>query len=183
MGNALCVVRTVLVVDDDDLLLSAYRRCMERTYTVLVAKTAAEALAIAAKRRPDVAIVDLHLGSESGIDLIRALKRAHPQLFAVLISGYASVDIAVTAMRAGADDVLPKPVTSAEILKRVGDPRVEPREIETPTLARAQWEHVHRVLSDCDGNVSMAARRLGMYRSTLQRWLRRHAPRARASMS
>jgi ActR/RegA family two-component response regulator len=53
---------------------------------------------------------------------------------------------------------------------------VQPETV-TPTLARAQWEHVQPVLNDSNGNISMAARKLGVYRSTLQRWLRRHAPR------
>lgn len=179
MGRVTCDVRTVLVVDDDERLLAAYARSLERTYAVFLAQTSAAALDLARCHRPDVVIVDLQLGSESGIDLVRAMKAMNPAMFAVIISGYASVEIAVAAMRAGADDVLPKPCTSKEILQRVtGDRSTEA--IETPTLARAQWEHVQRVLADCGGNVSMAARRLGMYRSTLQRWLRRHAPRASA---
>jgi len=168
------MVHSVLVVDDDGGLLAAYQRSLGRSYTVLLAKTTAEALELARQHRPDVAIVDYQLKNESGIELVRALKSLDRNIFAVLISGYASVEVAVAAMRAGADDVLPKPITSGEILRRIG-PQPDPR-VETPTLARAQWEHVQRVLADCNGNISMAARRLGMYRSTLQRWLRKHPP-------
>jgi two-component system response regulator RegA len=179
MVDARSAVRTVLVVDDDERLLAAYERALERRYRVLLATTSAHGLALARTRRPDVAIVDLQLKLESGLELIRALKAHDPNMFVVLISGYASVEVAVAAIRAGADDVMPKPVTASEILDRLAGPRIEVP-VETPTLERAQWEHIHRVLADCGGNISMAARRLGMYRSTLQRWLRRTAPRSHA---
>lgn len=45
-----------------------------------------------------------------------------------------------------------------------------------PSLERVQWEYVHAVLDACDGNVSEAARQLGIYRQSLQRMLRRHPP-------
>ena len=49
-------------------------------------------------------------------------------------------------------------------------------EPETPSLARAEWEHIHRVLADCGGNISEAARRLGIHRRSLQRKLQKRAP-------
>ncbi|HEY1065540.1 MAG TPA: helix-turn-helix domain-containing protein, partial [Pirellulales bacterium] len=47
---------------------------------------------------------------------------------------------------------------------------------ETLTLARAEWEHINRVLADCGGNISEAARRLGLHRRSLQRKLQKLAP-------
>jgi len=169
---------TVLIVDDDRNLLASFASHVGRRTgsLALTATTSSSAMELANKHRPELAIVDLQLGSESGIELIRELKREHPAITAVLISGYSSVQSTVLAMRAGADDVLVKPITWAEIMQRLEpDGGGEPPP-QTPTLARAQWEHIHRVLADCDGNISLAARKLGMYRSTLQRWLRRHAP-------
>lgn len=168
----------MLVVDDDERLLAAYERGLGRERTVLVARDSRHALALARHMHPDLAIVDLQLGAESGIDLIRALKADHPELCAILVSGYSSVESTIRAIRAGADDVIAKPVTHGELLARLGSESDAEHPIETPTLAQAQWEHVQRVLADCGGNVSLAARRLGMYRSTLQRLLRRHAPSA-----
>lgn len=168
--------QTVLVVDDDERLLSAFVRYLGSARRVLTATHMAAALALSRREAPELAIVDLCLGQESGIDLIQALKQDRPNMKVVLLSGYASVQTTVLAMRAGADDVLAKPVTWTEIVRRLDDERQPAAPIDTPTLARAQWEHVQRVLSDCSGNISLTARKLGIDRSTLQRWLRRPAP-------
>ncbi len=89
------------------------------------------------------------------------------------------MDVTVAAVRAGADIIAFKPITFREIIQRLeeGEEAEEPALDDTPSLARAEWEHIMRVLSDCDGNVSAAARRLGIYRSSLQRRLRKYAPR------
>ena len=179
MGQPACRFQTVLVVDDDERVLAAFERSIKgAARRVLTATTSAAALAAARREGPDLAIVDLQLGSESGIEVIRALKQSSPAIVAVLISGYASVQTTVLAMRAGADDVLAKPITWSEMLYRLDGCAGQPPPSDTPTLARVQWEHVSRVLSDCDGNVSLTARKLGIDRSTLQRWLRRQAPSA-----
>ena len=98
----------------------------------------------------------------------------------VLVSGYLTIDTTVVAVQAGADVVVTKPITAGEILRRVdGRHQDRPARIETPTLADAEAEHIARVLTDCDGNISEAARRLGIYRSSLQRKLRKLAPPSR----
>lgn len=125
----------------------------------------------------DLAIVDLRIGESSGIDLVRELRDTLPELPIAFCSGYLSVDVTVAAVRAGADIIAFKPITFKEVLQRLEEGAAEPDLEETPSLARAEWEHIMRVLSDCDGNVSAAARRLGIYRSSLQRRLRKYAPR------
>ena len=56
------------------------------------------------------------------------------------------------------------------------DPKQSTHSYQAPSLARAEWEHIQRVLSDCGGNVSEAARRLGIHRRSLQRKLQKFAP-------
>lgn len=175
-------VRSVLVADDDDLLLSVARRSLARAHAVFTANTKAAAHAVVEREVPDLAIIDLRFGTENGIDLVRELKALAPAMFVTLYSAYLSVSTTVVAMRAGADLVVFKPVTFKDIVRRVEEDRLdgEPAnddDEETPTLARVEWEHITRVLADCDGNVSEAARRLGIFRSSLQRRLRKHAPR------
>ncbi|MDB4959810.1 MAG: two component transcriptional regulator, Fis family [Myxococcales bacterium] len=171
-------IRTVLAVDDDETLLAALVRSLGHNRTILTATTPAAARTLAKTRPPDLAIVDMRIGSSSGIELIRNLKSDLPNTVIALISGYLSVESTVAAVRAGADVILCKPVTAREILRRVeqGMPE-DPDRDETPTLARAETEHIARVIADCHGNLSEAARRLGIYRSSLQRRLRKHSPR------
>jgi len=174
------VIRTVLAVDDDEQVLAGYRQGFGRDRTVLTTADPIAARQLAQSERCDLAIIDLRLQGESGITLTRDLRRTCPDMVIALCSGYLSVEIAVAAVHAGANAVLFKPITAREILRRIETgPSLEPDPDpgETPTLARAEWEHITRVLADCDGNVSAAARRLGIYRSSLQRRLRKFAPR------
>jgi two-component system response regulator RegA len=86
----------------------------------------------------------------------------------------------VEAIRLGAADYLLKPVDPEELLSALdpSTPRHSSKEKpDLPTLERAQWEYIHRVLSQCEGNISEAARRLGLHRQSLQRMLRRNPPR------
>lgn len=169
-------LQNILVVDQDEQILGSWKRAA-REYDLVTAVDAVTARQLASTRRPDLAIVELRLGSTSGIDLIREIKRELPDVIAVLCSGYLSVAAAVAAVRAGADIVVFKPVTFREILQRVQE-HTEDQELDledAPTLppARADWEHIRRVLGECNGNVSMAAHRLGIYRSSPLRHLQK----------
>jgi two-component system response regulator RegA len=172
-------IRSVLVVDDDERVVSTLARSLRHHCAVATARAPAEAIAIAQQMKPDLVVVDLQLGEHSGLELLRTIKSELPTARTVLLSGYLSVDTTVAAVRAGADLVLAKPVRAMELLRRAelrvanGD---EPITIRTPTLAEAVSQHISRVMSDCGGNVSEAARRLGIYRSSLQRKLRKLTP-------
>jgi two-component system response regulator RegA len=166
----------VLVVDDDQQILDGWRRGAGRERVVLGARDPVSARKLARANEFDLAIVDLRLGRASGIELVRDLRAEVPDLLIALCSGYVSVDVTVAAIRAGADAVVYKPTTFKEVLRRVQRTSAEPNLSETPSLARAEWEHMMRVLEDCNGNVSAAARRLGIFRSSLQRRLRKIAP-------
>lgn len=172
-------IETVLVVDDEAPVRTLFERAFtRRERRVMTAAGPREATALATLHKPDLAIVDLRLGTASGIDVIRDLKRRCSSATIVMISGYLSIDATVAAVRAGADFVLLKPVSCDEILARVDHGAQVPLPTDaTPTLARVEWEHISRVMTDCNGNISMAARRLGVYRSTLQRRLRKEPPR------
>jgi two-component system response regulator RegA len=95
----------------------------------------------------------------------------------VLATGYASIASAVEAIKRGAHDYLPKPLEADAVARALLEDRAEPAPATDPPadvplpLRRLEWEHIQRVLAECDGNVSAAARRLGMHRRTLQRKL------------
>lgn len=167
-------MKTILAVDDDHLQLNALARSLRLQKTVYTTTDSQSALELARRQRPDLAIIDMHLGGASGIALVRTLRAEFPDMVIALVSAYLSVEATVMAVRAGADHVLPKPILGHEILRRLDEALPdEPDYRETPTLERAEAEHIARVLADCGGNISEAARRLGVYRSSLQRRLRK----------
>lgn len=172
-------IGSVLVVDDDERVIASLVRSLGFRCAVTTARTSKEAMVVARRVHPDLAIIDLQLGTESGLDVIRSLKAELPATRTALLSGYLSVDTTVAAVRAGADVVMSKPARVAEILRRAEVPPSEPPPaLDTPSLDEAISEHIARVLTDCDGNISEAARRLGIARSSLQRKLRKRTPLA-----
>jgi len=170
---------SVLVVDDDDVFRTRLARALEdRGYEVRAAADAPTALELARSESPELAVVDLKMPGPSGLDLVRDLVAIDPSTRVLVLTGYGSIASAVEAMRLGAVHYMAKPADADEILAALGrEDERPPSEIRAPSLARAEWEHIQRVLADADGNVSEAARRLGLHRRSLQRKLRKYPPR------
>jgi len=172
-------VRSVLIVDDDKRVLHSCERSLKSERDVYVTTEPARARTLIRSYKPDAAIVDLRIGEESGIELIHDLRELHPGVKIALLSGYLSVTVTMAAVKAGAEVVLSKPVGAREIVRHLEEGTTpEPDIHETPTLERVEWEHINRVVADTGGNLSEAARRLGIYRQTLQRRLQRKPPKA-----
>jgi two-component system response regulator RegA len=173
---------SVLVVDDDEVFRTRLARALEdRGLAVTVAGDHPSALAEARRESPELAIVDLKMPGRSGLEVVRDLRALDAGTRMVVLTGYGSIATAVEAIKLGALHYLPKPADCDEILAALGvavgdgtdGATLEPA---TPTLARAEWEHIHRVLADCAGNISEAARRLGIHRRSLQRKLGKYPP-------
>jgi two-component system response regulator RegA len=167
---------SLLVVEDDEILRERLARAFRaRGLDVRAAATVEEAEQLASSDPPDLALVDLRLGSSSGLDLVAALNRIDPETTIVVLTGYGSVATAVEALRRGAAHYLTKPADADEILAafdRVqGEAAAQSAPLQPMSLDRVEWEHINRVLMDCGGNVSEAARVLGLHRRTLQRKL------------
>ena len=168
----------VLLIDDDEVFLHVLGRALgARGFEVTSAKDGAEALARCVDFQPRYIVLDLKLGSESGLALIPRLNAARPGVRILLLTGYASIATAVEAIKRGAHDYLAKPVDADQVAQALlghaaaahGAPENLPD--APPPLKRLEWEHIQRVLNECDGNISEAARRLGLHRRTLQRKL------------
>ena len=170
---------TLLLVDDDGVYRERLAKAMRaRGYEVRTAADAEAAVALAEVESPELAVLDLRMPGESGLDLLRRLKAIDPTTKILMLTGYGSIATALEAVRLGAVHYLTKPVDVDEILAafdRDGAP-AETLDTETPSLARVEWEHLQRVLNDCEGNLSEAARRLGMHRRSLQRKADRKRP-------
>lgn len=175
---------SVLVVDDDRVLRERLARALrDRGFDVVAAGDAEEALSVVdATGVPDRAVVDLRMPGRSGLELVRDLRDRAPDARIVVLTGYGSIASAVEAMRLGATNYLSKPADADDVVAAFDAPDTptdDPVEsgVEAPSLARAEWEHINRVLTDCDGNVSEAARRLGLHRRSLQRKLAKMPPK------
>ncbi len=117
----------VLIVDDEPNIRRTLRVALEAMgHAVEEAPGSREALAAARGRPFDVALVDLRLGGDSGLDLLEPLLAESPRLAVVLITAHASIDSALEAIRRGAFDYLPKPFTPGQVravLERVAKVR------------------------------------------------------------
>lgn len=170
--------QTIMIVDDDRAYCSALAGALRRRgYQTVVAHSYEDALSEAEAWRPERAIVDLRMPGKGGLEVVSALRAMLPEVRMVLLTGYGSIATAVEAIKFGAVHYLTKPAEIEEVLAAFE--RTEPVLVDNPPATKAtpldelEWEHLQRVLTDAGGNISEAARRLGMHRRSLQRKLAR----------
>jgi len=171
----------VLVVDDEEVFRERLCRALrERGWETYQTGKGHETLEIVSKMSPDLVLLDLKMPEISGLDLIEGIKHLDSTITVVILTGYGSIATAMQGFRLGADHYLGKPVDADQILAayqevQAGLPgKTVPATV--PTLARVEWEHIQRVLSDCSGNISQAAKLLGIHRRSLQRKLMKYPP-------
>jgi two-component system response regulator RegA len=173
---------SILIVDDDEVFRTRLARAfVDRGYDVRTAGDYDSAVATAQGDSPELAVLDLKMPGRSGLELVKALREIDPATKMLVLTGYGSIATAIDAVRLGATYYLAKPADADDIVAafaRGEAPPLEPPDIDykAPSLARAEWEHINRVLSDCGGNISEAARRLGIHRRSLQRKLQKYPP-------
>jgi two-component system response regulator RegA len=176
---------SILLADDSQLFRERLARAFrERGFRVQTACNYDEAMEAARSQPPQLAVVDLRMPGKSGLELVRDLIALQAGIRVLVLSGFGSIATAVDAVKLGAVNFLPKPADADDILAAFERSDVElPDDVsastdatDVPSLARAEWEHIHRILADCEGNISEAARRLGIHRRSLQRKLRKRAP-------
>lgn len=175
---------SILVVDDDEIFCARLVAALEaRSYRVFSASNYKEALKVGHVEQPDYAIMDLRLPQKTGLDLLEEFLQISQRTKIVMLTGYGSIATALSAVRLGAVSYLTKPANADEILRALSssENQIE-QELTTPvpavpSLARTEWEHIQRILSDCNGNISRAAKSLGIPRRSLQRKLAKFPPK------
>lgn len=172
--------RSLVIVEDDADLARTLKRSFERrSYTVALAASPAELdsylAALPEGDAPGYALVDLKLGTESGLTCVKALADRSRETVIVVLTGYASIATAVEAIKLGASNYLPKPANGDDIEaafgRTGGDASVAIAERPTRSVKTIEWEHIHETLAATGFNISETARRLGMHRRTLARKL------------
>ncbi len=176
---------SLLVVDDDRVFSDVVSRALvNRGFSVRVAHDAQSALRIADDDSPEYALVDLKLPDQSGLKIVSRLVANDPHTRVVVLTGNATVQTAVEAIKLGAIYYLTKPADADQIVAAFhrdrGDDSVSISVAPMP-VEQVEWDHIQHVLRDNGGNISATARALSMHRRTLQRKLRRHPATAAAT--
>lgn len=165
----------LLITDDDELFSSTLARQLTRKgYVCTLAHSAAQAGVCVETQLFDAAITDLVMPGDSGLKLVQHLHELDPELPILVLTGYASITTAVEAIKLGARQYLAKPATIEEILGALEQTQGNANlDITAKPLSvdRLEWEHIQKVLTEHDGNISATARALNMHRRTLQRKL------------
>jgi two-component system response regulator RegA len=171
----------LLIVEDDqrfaETLATEFR---DRGYVVEWVEDLV-ALAAVDPRPFGFAVVDLRLRRDNGLEAVKNIKQRSPETRTIVLTGYGSIATAVQATKNGAVNYLTKPVDMDELENALlNDVQIDG---ETPipekfqSLDRHEREYIEYVLNECGGNISQAARRLGLHRQSLQRKLRKFTPR------
>jgi two-component system response regulator RegA len=171
----------LLLVDDDPTFTRVMARALTRRgLRVSTAGSAEEGLVLAEQDLPDYAVLDLKMGGDSGLVLLPKLLELDPEMRVLILTGYSSIATAVEAIKRGACNYLCKQADADDVLTALLSEHADLESLvpENPmSVDRLQWEHIQRVLSEHDGNISATARALGMHRRTLQRKLQKRPVR------
>ncbi|MBN1217767.1 MAG: response regulator transcription factor [Anaerolineae bacterium] len=147
----------ILVVDDEDTLRHFLRlNLQDQGYRVSEAADGQIALRLIEKYQFDVALVDLHLTDMHGLDIMRHLRQVSPKTSVIILTGYATLDSSIEALRQGAHDYLIKPCRTTELLASVAD-GIARQSVEPPTLHR---EEAQSVLEIKDLKLNLASRQV-----------------------
>ncbi len=167
--------RLLLIVEDDAAFARPLKRSFERRdWRVILATSLEEARELLRTHAPTNAVVDLKLGTESGLAVVQALHQHDADMLIVVLTGFASIATAVEAIKLGASNYLVKPSNTDDIETAFSR---TPGEVDVPVAARPtsiktlEWERIHETLAETGFNISETARRLGMHRRTLARKL------------
>ena len=171
----------ILIVEDDEVFARVMGRALtHRDYEVSHAPNNEQAVALLASTDFDYAILDLNLGGHTSLNLIPIIKQKNSAIRILILTGYASITTAVEAIKMGADNYLAKPADADEILAALlsdvagkASGTTENSILTPMSVRRLEWEHIQKVLSENNGNISATARQLKMHRRTLQRKLQK----------
>jgi two-component system, response regulator RegA len=172
--------RHLLIIDDDETYREVLTRSLTRRgFVVAHAANGQEGLECCRANLPEYILLDLNLSGKSGLNLIQPLLAIVPEVRIVILTGYASIQTAVGALKLGASQYLPKPASIGDIIKALLDEGVDISDMpeqDRMTVQHLEWEYIQRTLVEHGGNIAATARALKMHRRTLQRKLAKRRP-------
>ena len=109
-------MQRILIIDDEPLIRKSLKIALEEDgYAIFTAETGMAGLAIARRETIDVVLLDIKLPDISGLDVLEKLKGLDADLLVIMMTGYATIESAVAAMKAGAFDYITKPFKTKDI--------------------------------------------------------------------
>ena len=113
---------SVLLVDDEvEFLDVLVKRLKKRKLRLLAANNGEEALRLVRENPVDVAVLDVKMPGMDGITVLREIKKTHPSIEVIMLTGHANVEVAIEGMELGAFDYLMKPIDIDELMYKLQD--------------------------------------------------------------
>ncbi|MFS1703588.1 response regulator [Aestuariibacter sp. GS-14] len=171
----------LLIIDDDENYTRILKRRFEQVtdLQLMCFKRASEALKFTPASPVFGILLDMMMEDETGLDFVAPLQTHFTPQHLIIMTGYASIATTVTAIKRGATDYVAKPIAFKALLEKLGLVTGDNTSSIVPaplTAAQLEWEHIQRVLTDHQGNITRAAEALGMHRRSLQRKLQKYSP-------
>ena len=168
---------TILIVDDNPSILTALRYCLDTMFERIVTlERPDDILKTMAQEEVDIVVLDMNftIGVNNGMEglmWLRTVRHRHPHVPVVLLTAYADVSLAVRGLKSGAADFLVKPWDNDELMRKLRD--ILDMRHEIVTLDEMEADHIRRTIDRCHGNLSEAAKLLGITRQTLYNKMKR----------
>lgn len=162
---------TILVVDDNTAILTAIKIALAGVFSKVITLSKPDAILTTLQQETvDAVLLDMNftLGVNSGQEgllWLRSIHKLHPHTPVVLITAYADIQLAIRALKTGADDFITKPFDNDDLVRVLKDAINKSREVKP--LDEVESDHIRKVVENCHGNISQAAKLLGITRQTL----------------
>lgn len=168
---------TLVIVDDNTAILTALKICLGPMFKTVVCLPKPESImAVIAQEKVSLVMLDMNFSlgvnnGQEGLTWLSSIVERHPMVPVVLITAYADVSLAVKGMKMGAADFVTKPWDNETLMHTIRD--VMERDTAVASLEEVEAEHVRKVVDSCHGNISEAAKLLGITRQTLYSKMKR----------
>ena len=171
----------ILIIDDDEVFRETLIIHFADLHIEAVGSSSFKNLSLIDLSSYSHAVVDLRIAQENGLEVIQSLKSLHADMKIVMLTGFGSIATAVEAIKLGAHQYLTKPISFDVLIDTLFDNPADlasenDRDVKELTLAEKEREYIEFILNRHQGNISQAAKVLGLHRQSLQRMLKKYSP-------
>ncbi|SHO49134.1 response regulator [Desulfopila aestuarii] len=133
--------RILLVDDEEEFIATLGQRLETRNLKVMAATSGERAIEIVDSQDVDVIILDLAMPGMDGLEVLRRIKNGHPEAEIIMLTGHATIESTVEAMKLGAEDFLEKPVDMKELLEKIQEAK-QKRVLVLQEKSKAEIEQI-----------------------------------------